>query len=95
MTGCPNGCTRPYSAEIGIVGRTAGIYDIYAGGDFNGTRLAQVLEERVPYKRLVPTLVPILESYRHERLAGERFGDYCARAGNVRRFELFAVSAPA
>lgn len=95
MTGCPNGCARPYNAEIGFVGKTAGVYDIYAGGDFNGTRLAQVLEESVPMERLIPTLVPLLETYRDERLDGERFGAFCARAGTARRFDLLAVAAPA
>lgn len=81
MTGCPNGCARPYLGDLGIVGRTLGKYHIYAGGDFNGTRLSREIAALVPEQELVPTLRPVLLAFREERLPGETLGDYCNRAG--------------
>lgn len=93
MTGCPNGCARPYTAEIGFVGKTAGVYDIYAGGDFFGTRLAQIIEPSVPYDQLVERLIPRLEAFRQERRTGERFGDFCMRTGVNPRAQISLVGA--
>jgi sulfite reductase (ferredoxin) len=94
MTGCPNGCSRPYTAEIAFVGKTAGVYDIHAGGDFTGTRLAQVLQENVAFEDLVSALVPLLSSYRDERFEGERLGAFCARTcnGHYRRTVVGAAT---
>jgi sulfite reductase (ferredoxin) len=84
MTGCPNGCARPYLGDIGIVGRTLGKYNVYLGGDFTGTRLNTQFAELVPADELVATLRPLFASFKKERLPGEGFGDYCHRIGVAR-----------
>jgi sulfite reductase (ferredoxin) len=81
MTGCPNGCARPYSAEIGLVGRGANSYAIYLGGSHLGTRLARVVDENIALEQIPVKLEGYLLRYRAEREAGERFGDYCERVG--------------
>ena len=81
MTGCPNGCARPYVAEIGLVGDAVDRYQVWLGGDSSGTRLATPVAERV-YKADLPGLLrPLLERYRDERLGGEALGDFLTRAG--------------
>jgi sulfite reductase (ferredoxin) len=81
MTGCPNGCARPYVAELGIVGRTKTAYDLFVGGDPAGTRLAQSLIESVPFAKLGDVLGPLLDRYRDSRHQGEGFGDWANRLG--------------
>ncbi len=81
MTGCPNGCSRPYVAELGIVGRTKTAYDIFVGGDPAGTRLAQPLIESVPFLKLDDVLAPLLDRFRSGRLQDEAFGDWANRLG--------------
>jgi sulfite reductase (ferredoxin) len=81
MTGCPNGCARPYTAEIGIVGRGKRSYDIHVGGHVAGTRLNGVFAENVPPDHLAEVLRPLLEHYRLAGGPGEGFGDFCAREG--------------
>jgi sulfite reductase (ferredoxin) len=81
MTGCPNGCVRPYQSEIGIVGRSGDKYTVFVGGHVLGHRLSFVLKDLVPQAEIVPTLTPLLERFRVERLSGENFGDYCQRLG--------------
>ena len=79
MTGCPNGCSRPYTAEIGLVGRGKRNYDIHLGGEPIGIRLNQVFAENVPGDELINVLRPVLVHYREQRRDGERFGDFCHR----------------
>ena len=81
MTGCPNGCARPYSTEIGIVGRGKDAYTIVLGGDALGTRLNSCYTDRVGLDDLVAVLRPVFVAYRDERRAGEAFGDFCDRVG--------------
>jgi sulfite reductase (ferredoxin) len=81
MTGCPNGCARPYLGDIGFVGRTLNKYQIYVGGDFEGTRLNTLLADLVPIDQLADRLNPLFRLFREERLPGEGFGDFCQRAG--------------
>lgn len=81
MTGCPNGCARPYVAEIGLVGDAVDRYQVWLGGDTAGTRLAKAVAERVYKQDLTALLRPVLERYRDERLAGEALGDFVTRAG--------------
>lgn len=82
MTGCPNGCARPYTPDIGFVGRGAGEkYTVYLGGNALGNRLAFVYRDYVPKAEIVPILSPVLERFRNERRPGEALGDYCARVG--------------
>lgn len=81
MTGCPNGCARPYNADVGLVGRTLGKYTIYLGGRRLGNRLAFVYKELVPLDEIVPTLIPVFQRFKGERRQGESFGDFCDRQG--------------
>ncbi len=81
MTGCPNGCARPYTPDIGFVGKTLNKYTIFLGGNVQGTRLAFNYKDLVPLEELVPSLAPVLKQYKAERQNGESFGDFCARVG--------------
>ncbi len=92
ITGCPNGCARPYAGDVGLVGRTPNEYAIYLGGDFEGTRLSTLVFERVRLDRIVPTLEPLFAAFRAERGGDEGFGDFCHRLG---RDALRALAAPA
>jgi sulfite reductase beta subunit-like hemoprotein len=80
MTGCPNGCARPYVAEIGLVGDAVDRYQVWLGGDAAGTRLAKPVAERVRRDQLPDLLRPLLERYRADRHDGEALGDFVARA---------------
>ncbi len=84
MTGCPNGCARPYLAEIGLVGRNPGLYNLYLGAAFNGERLNKLYAEDIDKGRIVGLLEPMFSRYAKEREEGEHFGDYVIRAGYVR-----------
>ena len=79
ITGCPNGCARPYMAEIALVGRAPQKYQIYLGGNEPSTRLARVFKDNVPYASVLDELRPLLIRFKAERKSGERFGDWCAR----------------
>ncbi|TSD86327.1 NADPH-dependent assimilatory sulfite reductase hemoprotein subunit [Mycobacterium sp. KBS0706] len=81
ITGCPNGCARPYAGDIGLVGRTPGTFALFVGGDFEGTRLNAKLTEKVPEAAIADTLDPLLGAFAQERLPGEGFGDWCHRQG--------------
>ncbi|MGI8759481.1 MAG: NADPH-dependent assimilatory sulfite reductase hemoprotein subunit [Acidimicrobiales bacterium] len=81
MVGCPNGCARPYTAEVGLVGRGKTNYDIHLGGEPVGVRLNAVFAENVPRRELIGVLRPVLAHYRDHRGAGEGFGDFCHRLG--------------
>jgi sulfite reductase (ferredoxin) len=84
MTGCPNGCARPYQSDIGLVGRSGDKYTIYVGGHVLGHRLNFVLKDLVPLSQIVPTLRPLLQHFKEERRPEESFGDYCQRQGAER-----------
>ncbi len=81
MTGCPNGCARPYVAEIAFVGRSLEKYTVFVGGSPVGTRLAKPFLDLVHISDLVPTLRPVLAHYRDTREDGEAFGDFALRVG--------------
>ena len=81
MTGCPNGCARPYNADIGLVGKAKGKYTLYVGGTRLGTRLAFIYKDLVPLESITETLLPLFESFKSQREGKESFGDYCARLG--------------
>lgn len=81
MTGCPNGCARPYTADLSFVGRSLGKYVVYVGGSILGTRLATPYADLVPLGELITTVRPLFERYKTERQAGERFGDFWDRVG--------------
>jgi sulfite reductase (NADPH) hemoprotein beta-component len=79
MTGCPNGCARPYMAEIGFVGKGPNRYQIYLGGNESSTRLNRLFKDNVTNAALVDELRPALTRYARERTGSERFGDWCER----------------
>jgi sulfite reductase (NADPH) hemoprotein beta-component len=83
MTGCPNGCARPFIAEIGFVGRGPNRYNVYLGGGFAGQRLSKLYREDVDQEQIPSLLAPIFSRYAKERIDGERFGDFCIRKGYV------------
>jgi sulfite reductase (NADPH) hemoprotein beta-component len=79
MTGCPNGCARPYMAEIAFVGRAPNKYMLYLGGNENSTRLNRVFKENIKGEDILNELRPVLTRYVQERVRGERFGNWCER----------------
>jgi sulfite reductase (ferredoxin) len=81
MTGCPNGCARPYMAEIGLVGRSLEKYSLFLGGSLHGVRLNQPYIDLVPFAEIGQALRPALTYYRDDRTEGESFGDFCDRVG--------------
>ncbi len=83
MTGCPNGCTRPYLAEIGLVGKGPGRYNLYLGAAFDGSRLSKLYAEDLDHPGIVAALDPLFKAYAADRQRGERFGDFTIRAGFV------------
>jgi len=83
MTGCPNGCARPYIAEIGLTGRAPGKYNLYLGGGFHGQRLNKMALENVGEQAILDCLDSALGRYARERAEGEHFGDFAIRAGLV------------
>ena len=84
MSGCPNGCSRPYIAEIGLTGRAPGKYNLYLGGGFHGERLNRMIRENVGEPVILEVLADVIGRYAREREPGERFGDFTIRAGIVR-----------
>ena len=83
MTGCPNGCARPYNPDIGLVGRAREKYTLYVGGALLGNRLAFIHRDMVPSDEVVPSIVKLFEFFKEERAGDETFGDFCARQGNA------------
>ncbi|MFZ5492099.1 MAG: assimilatory sulfite reductase (NADPH) hemoprotein subunit [Pseudomonadota bacterium] len=83
MTGCPNGCARPYIAEIGLVGKAPGKYNLYLGAGFHGERLSKLYRENIGEDAIVEALTPLLERFAAERKTAEHFGDFLVRAGVV------------
>ncbi len=79
MTGCPNGCARPFTAELAFVGKAPNKYQIYLGGNESSTRLNRLYKESVKGEDLINELRPLLARYIEQRAPGERFGDFCAR----------------
>lgn len=92
MTGCPNGCGRPYLAEIGLIGKSPGYYNLYLGGSFNGTRLNSLFRETINEETIIETLKPIFEDYAKNRFKNEYFGDFVIRkkyVGEIREGKDF------
>ena len=83
MTGCPNGCARPFLAEIGFVGRSPGKYNVYLGGGFAGQRLNKLYRESVRAGEITELLRPLIADYAAKRRKGEPFGDFLIRAGHI------------
>ena len=83
MTGCPNGCARPYIAEIGLVGKGPGQYNLYLGAGFAGDRLNKLYRENIDEEEILAALDPLFARYARERNNGEHFGDFAVRIGAV------------
>jgi sulfite reductase (ferredoxin) len=81
IAGCPNGCSRPYTGDIGIVGRMPGFYSVFVGGDFEGTRLNTSLADKVALSEIAELLDPLFALYASTRFDDEGFGDFCHRVG--------------
>jgi sulfite reductase (ferredoxin) len=92
MTGCPNGCARPYNSDIGLVGKTKDKYTILLGGRRQGDRLNFIYQDLVPTDQVVPTLAPVFRYFRDARLPAETLGDFCHRKG---KDDLLANCQPA
>jgi sulfite reductase (ferredoxin) len=83
MTGCPNGCARPYNSDIGLVGKSAGKYTVFLGGRLLGNRLNFIYKDSVPEADVVPTLIPVFAYFKHDRRPDETLGDFCHRKGQA------------
>jgi sulfite reductase (NADPH) hemoprotein beta-component len=83
VTGCPNGCSRPYISEIALVGKSLGHYNLYLGASFAGQRLNKLYRESLTEDEIIAVLALILDHYSRERQEGEHFGDFVIRAGYV------------
>lgn len=80
ITGCPNGCARPYLAEIALTGRAPGLYNLYLGGSYHGDRLNRLYASNVNEERILELLDPLFGQYANERRPGEKFGDFLVQA---------------
>ncbi|KAF9462962.1 sulfite reductase subunit beta [Collybia nuda] len=83
MTGCPNGCARPYVAEIAFIGKAPGTYSMLLGGGYYGQRMNKIYRETVTEPEILAILEPMIKRYALERHEGERFGDWTIRAGYI------------
>ncbi|KAG2053697.1 sulfite reductase subunit beta [Suillus hirtellus] len=83
MTGCPNGCARPYVAEVAFVGKAPGSYSMLLGGGYYGQRLNKIYRETVSEPEILAILKPMIKRYALERNEGEHFGDFVIRAGYI------------
>ncbi|MEO7827530.1 MAG: hypothetical protein ABIR60_10355, partial [Allosphingosinicella sp.] len=79
ISGCPNGCSRPYVAEIALTGRAPGKYNLYLGGGFHGERLARMVRENIGEAEILSVLEDLLGRYADERGPDERLGDFVER----------------
>jgi sulfite reductase (ferredoxin) len=81
MTGCPNGCARPYNSDIGLVGKAKGKYTILVGGRLLGDRLNFIYKDMIPEEEVIPSITPLFMYFKQDRQPGETFGDFCYRKG--------------
>lgn len=84
MTGCPNGCARPWLAEVGFVGKAFGAYNMYLGGGYHGQRLNKLYRSSIGEEEILDIMKPLLKRYAQERQEGERFGDFTIRIGMIK-----------
>ena len=84
MTGCPNGCARPWVAEVAFVGKAYGAYNMYLGGGYHGQRLNKLYRSSIKEDEILSIMKPLLKRYAIERNEGERFGDFCIRIGTIK-----------
>jgi sulfite reductase (ferredoxin) len=95
MTGCPNGCARPYNADIGLVGKAKGKYTVFLGGARLGNRLAFIHRDMIPLEEIASVLKPLFVDFKANRVGDESFGDFCHRAGNEHLLNLTGAKAEA
>jgi sulfite reductase (ferredoxin) len=81
MTGCPNGCARPFTPDVGLVGKAREKYTLYLGGNAQGTRIGFIYDDMVPLEEIHQRLSPLLAYFKADRQGGESFGDFCCRKG--------------
>jgi sulfite reductase (NADPH) hemoprotein beta-component len=81
LSGCPNGCSRPYLGEIALIGRAPGRYDLRLGADFAGQRLNRIYRENIDEAAILDALDPLFANYAAGRSPGEGFGDFLLRSG--------------
>jgi sulfite reductase (NADPH) hemoprotein beta-component len=81
ISGCPNGCSRPYLGEIALIGKALGRYNLHLGADVQGRRLNRLFKENIDETGILETLEPLLRDYASQRLSDEAFGDYLYRTG--------------
>ncbi|QDV58245.1 NADPH-dependent assimilatory sulfite reductase hemoprotein subunit [Rosistilla oblonga] len=93
MTGCPNGCARPYNADIGLVGKAKGKYTVFVGGALLGNRLNFIFRDLVPTEEVPSTLVSVFTAYKNYRQESETLGDFCARVGKDELEKLCSTPA--
>ena len=84
MTGCPNGCARPWLAEVAFVGKAYGAYNMYLGGGYHGQRLNKLYRSSIQEEEILGIMKPLLKRYALERNEGERFGDFVIRIGMIK-----------
>jgi sulfite reductase beta subunit-like hemoprotein len=84
MTGCPNGCARPYTADLAFVGRSLGLYNVYVGGGLAGDRLVDLYRADVALEELVDSVRPLLRRWAAERADAEGLGDFYQRIMGLR-----------
>ena len=85
MTGCPNGCARPWLAEVAFVGKAYGAYNMYLGGGYHGHRLNKLYRSSIQEEEILAIMKLLLKRYAGERQEGERFGDFVIRVGVINR----------
>lgn len=83
VSGCPNGCSRPYLAEVALIGKAPGRYNLMLGGDHRGSRMNVLHRENIVEAQILEILDPLLARYASGRGSGERFGDFLHRAGVI------------
>ncbi len=93
MTGCPNGCARPYNADIALVGKAKDKYTLFTGGSWLGNRLAFIYKDLVPDNEVTSELVGIFSAFKANRQGNESLGDFCTRVGRD-DLEVLAAAAP-
>ena len=91
MTGCPNGCARPYNADIALVGKAKDRYTLFLGGGWLGNRLAYIYKDLVPDSQVVSEITKVFAVYKANRINGESIGDFCSRLGKDSLLEMTEV----
>lgn len=84
MTGCPNGCGRPFLGEIAFIGKAPGVYNMYLGASHNGDRVNKLYKQSLNEQQMRDECVPMIREYAKSRNAGEWFGDWVIRAGIIK-----------